>query len=99
LVVQRLVDNLWIRFYQRQEDRPNLDVLALELDGKGGENELEVTPVQEVSGAEEGGPKLSFRECPLRGCLRDGALPRSGQPVQPVDRAAAIKIYPEFDIV
>ena len=36
-------------------------------------------------------------EQPLRNGLRDGALPRSGQPIQPVDGGLAKVPCPEFD--
>jgi len=74
-------------------------VPARELDGEGGKDEAEVAAVLEVSRTEEGGTKLTGCECPLRDRLGDGALPRSGQPVQPVD-ARFVKIpCPEFDFV
>ena len=60
---------------------------------------MEVASVLEVSGAEEGGPKLSGWENPLRNCLRDGGFPRPGQPVQPVYGGFIEVPCPEFNLV
>ena len=60
---------------------------------------MEVAPVHEVSRAEEGGPKLSAGECPLRNRLGDGTLPRSGQSIQPVDGGFIEIPCPELDLV
>ena len=79
------MDNFWIRLHERDEDRSEFGVPPCELDGQGGEYEVEVAPVLKVSRAEERGPEASVCECPLGDRLRDGALPRSGESVQPVD--------------
>ena len=79
------MDDLWIGLHEWDEDRSEFGVPPCELDSQGGEYEVEVTPVLEVSGAEEGGPEASICECPLGDRLRDGALPCSGKPIQPVD--------------
>ena len=71
--------------HQRNEDRSKFGVRASELNRKGREDEAEVAPIREVPGAEEGRPKFSVRENPLRNRLGDGGLPCSRQPVQPVD--------------
>ena len=42
---------------------------------------------------------MSIREHPLRDRLRDGALPRSGQPIQPVDGGLVEITYPELNRV
>ena len=42
---------------------------------------------------------MTICEHPLRDCLRDGALPRSGQPIQPVDRRPIEVPRPEFNLV
>ena len=91
------MSNSRIRVHQRDKDRSELGVLSCELDAKGGENELKVAPVLEVSGAEERGPKSSFCERPFRDCLRNGALSGPGKPVQPVDRRLAKILCPQFD--
>ena len=77
--------NPWIGPDKRDKERSEIGVLSRKLDGEGGEDQVEVAPVLEIPGAEEGGTELSTRERPLRNCLCDGCLPRSGQPIQPVD--------------
>ena len=42
---------------------------------------------------------MTVREQPLRDRLRNGALPRSGQPVQPVDGGLVEVPCPEFDTI
>ena len=68
--------DFWVRLHQRDEDRSKLGISPCELSSNGGENELEVPPVLEVSRTEEGSAKSSVCERPLRDCLSDGALPR-----------------------
>ena len=93
------MDDSWIRLHQGDEDRSKFGVPPCELGSYGGEDELEVPPVLKVSRTEEGGTKLSVRECPLRDCLSDGALPRPCEPIQPVDRGLVKVACPEFDLV
>ena len=69
-----------------------------ELNGDSGEDKLEVPPVLEVSRA-EGGPEASVGKHPLRDRLLDGALPRSSQPIQPVDGGTISVTRPKFDFV
>ena len=93
------MDDSRIRLHQWDEDRPKFCVPACKLDRKGWENELEVAPIQEVPRAEERGSELSICEYPLRDRLRNGALPRPGQPVQPVDAGLTRVLCPEFNSV
>ena len=74
-------------------------VLARKLNGKGGEDELEIAPILVVSRTEEGSPEPSFCSGPLRNRLGDGSLPGSSEPVQPVDRRSVEVARPEFDLV
>ena len=76
-----------------------LGIFARELDRKGGEYEVEVAPIREVSRTEEGGTELSICECTLHNRLRDRALACPGQPVQPVDRRPVEVPCPGFDLV
>jgi hypothetical protein len=99
LTIQGLVDDSWIRLDQLYEDRSIFGVFPCELDSQGGEDEVEVAPVLEVSRAEEGGTEPSVCERPLRDGLRDGGLPRSSEPIQPVDRGLVKVARPEFDLV
>ena len=96
---QGFIDNSWVRLDQRDEDRSELSIFTRELDRKGGEYEVEVAPIREVSRTEEGGTELSICERPLRNRLRDRALACPGQPVQPVDRRPVDIPCPEFDLV
>ena len=91
--------NLRIGPGQRDEDGPKFGVCACELDGEGGEDELEVAPVLKVSGTEERSAEPSVRERPFGDCLCDRGLSRSGQPVQPVDRGFVGVPCPEFNSV
>ena len=96
---QGFIDNSWIRSDQRDEDRSEVGIFACELYSKGGEYEVEVAPIREVSRTEEGGTELSICEHPLRNRLRDRALACPGQPVQPVDRRLVEVPCPEFNLV
>ena len=53
LVVQGLICNPWIGLGQRDKERPKIGVPARELDGEGGEDEVEVAQILIISGAEE----------------------------------------------
>ena len=85
--------------HQRNEDRSKFGVPAGQLNRKGREDETEVTPIREVPGAEEGRPKFSVRENPLRGGLGDRGLPCPRQPVQPVDGGLVEVPRPAFNPV
>ena len=61
-------------------------VFVCELERKGGEDEVQVATVLEVSGAEKGCPKETISEQKLRDGLSDGRLPCSGEAIQPEDR-------------
>ena len=63
------------------------------------EYEFNVPPVLEIARAEERGPELTIRKQSLRDRLRDGALPRSGQPIQPVDRGPVEVVCPKFNTI
>jgi len=89
--------NSWIRLDQGDEDRSKCGVPPCQLNRERWEDEAEVAPICEVSRTKEGGTKPSVCEHPLRNRLRDGALPRSSQPVQPVDRRPIEVLCPEFD--
>ena len=67
---------------------------ACKLDPNGGEDELKVAFVLEVSGAEEGSTEKPVRECPVRDRLGNGGLSRSCEPVQPVDGGSATVACP-----
>jgi hypothetical protein len=69
------------------------------LDGQGWEDETEVAPVFEISGAEEGGTESPLCEQPLRDRLSNGALSRSSESIQPVNRSFVKVACPEFDLV
>ena len=91
------MENFWIRLDQLNEGRSEFGVLPGELDGQGRENQVEVAPVFEVSGAEERGAESTVCEYSLRDCLRDGALPGPSKSVQPVDGGFVKVAGPEFD--
>ena len=60
---------------------------------------MEVAPVLEISGAEEGSTELSVREHPLGDRLSDGGLPRTSESIEPVDRRFVEVACPKFDFV
>ena len=93
------MDDLRIRLYQPDEYRSKLGVPPGELDSNGGEDGLEVAPVLKVPGAKEGGSQSPVRKCPLRNSLRDGALARPSEPVQPVYGGLVEVAGPELDPV
>ena len=93
------MDNFWIRLDQLDEGRSEFGVLPGELDGQGRENQVEVAPVFEVSGAEERGAESSVCKSSLGNCLGDGALPGPNKSVQPVDGGFIEVAGPEFDPV
>ena len=93
------MDDFRIRLDQPNEGRSELGVPPGELDSQGGEDCLEVPPVLEVPGAEEGGSQPSIRSRPLRDRLCNGALPRPGEPVQPIDGGFVEVTGPKLDLV
>ena len=93
------MDDFWIGLDQPDEDRSELGVPPGELDGKGWEDGLEVTPILEIPGAEEGGTQPPVRKRPLRNRPCDGALPSPGETVQPVDGGLVKVADPKFDFV
>ena len=99
LIVQRLVRNSRVRPDKRDKDRPKFGVGACELNREGGEDELEVPPVLEISGAEEGGAKRTVCERSLRDRLSDGGLPGPCDPIQPVYGGAGKVADPVLDLV
>ena len=88
----------WVRPDQRDEVRSKVCVFSCELDGEGGEEEVDVTPIFEIS-PEERSAELSICECPFCNGLRNSSLPRSCQPVQPVDGGLSEVPGPEFYLV
>ena len=93
------MNDFWICLDQPDEGRSKLGVPPGELDSKGWEDGLEVTPVLEVSGAKEGGAQSPVRKCLLRDRLGDGALPRPSETVQPIDGGLVKVTGPKFDFV
>ena len=69
------------------------------MDSHGGKDVPEVAPILKVSGTKEGGSQAPVGERPPRDCLRDGALARPSEPIQPVDRGLVEVAGPEFDLV
>ena len=98
LVVQGLFGNSWIQLHRRDEVGSKFCVPACELNGQGGEYELEVAPILEVSRTEERGTEPPVCEESLRDRLRDGGLPRPSQAIQPVDGGLVKVPCPEFDL-
>ena len=99
LTIEGLVDDFGIRLDQPDEGRSELGVPPGELDGQGREDGLEVPPVLEVPGAEEGGTQPSIRSRPLRNCLCNSALTRPGEPIQPIDGGFVKVTGPKLDLV
>ena len=60
---------------------------------------MEVAPVFEISGAEEGSTEPFVPEYPLSDRLSDGALPRSGESIEPVDRGFVRVACTEFALI
>ena len=57
---------------------------------------MEIPPILEIPRAEEGSTELITCKQSLRDRPRDGALPRSSQPIQPVDGELVGVLCPEF---
>ena len=85
--------------HQWNEDRSESGVVPCELNREGGEDRLYVASVFKISRAEEGSARSSICKSPLRDCLCDGALSRSGESVQPVDRLFLKVVCPDFDFI
>ena len=66
---------------------------------KGGEDEVEVTAVLEITRAEEGCPQQSVGEDPLADCLGDRQLASPGEPVQPEDGGIVKISSPQLNLV
>ena len=91
--------DIWIRLHQWDKGRSEFRVPARQLNCKGWEDEAEIPPIWEISGAEEGRSKLAICEYPLRDSLGDSGLPCPGQPVHPVDGGPTKIARPKPDLV
>jgi hypothetical protein len=72
---------------------------ACKLNPDGRENGLEISPVLEVPGAEEGGTESPVCKRPFCDRLSDCHLPRSRESVQPVDGLLSKVMCPQFYLV
>jgi len=57
-----------------------------QLEGEGGEDEVQVAAVLKVTRTEEGRSELTVGEDPLADCLGDRGFASPSEPVQPEDR-------------
>jgi hypothetical protein len=71
-------------------------VPVCELEGEGGENILDVSPVLEISRTEETRAELPVREAGLSERLGDGRLPGPRETVQPEHTLEEDDAYDEF---
>ena len=78
---------------------PKFGVFVCELESKGGEYEVEVAAVFEVSGTEKGCSQEAIGEDMLGDGLSDSRLPCSGEAVQPEDGGCVKVFSPRLDIV
>ena len=75
-----------IRLEEGDESRSEIGEFVGQLEGEGGEDEVEVAAVLEVAGTKKGCSELSVRKHPLAGCLGNRGLAGPGESVQPEDR-------------
>jgi hypothetical protein len=68
------------------ENRSEFGEFVGQLEGEGGEDEVEVAAVLEIARTEERRSELSVGKDPLADCLGDRGLASPGEPVQPEDR-------------
>lgn len=99
LALQGFIEDPWIRPHPQGKHGSERGAFLCKLNRNGREDALEVASVLEVSRAEERGSEPSICGHPLRDRLRDRALPRPGQSVQPVDGRLVEILRPEFDFV
>ena len=69
-----------------------------ELEGKGGEDGLEVVPVVEVARTEEARSELSVCEAHFRKRLSNSGLAGSGETVEPEDVFILLVVQPAFEL-
>ena len=69
-----------------------------ELEGKGGEDGLEIVPIVEIARTEETSSELSVCEAYFRKRLGNSGLPGSGEAVEPEDVFILFVVYPAFEL-
>ena len=74
-------------------------VFVCELESKGGENEVQVAAVLEVSRTKKGCSQETVGEHALGDCLSDRRLPCSGEPVEPEDGGLIEVFGPQLDLI
>ena len=75
-----------IRLKEGNKSGSEFRELVCQLEGKSGEDEVQVAAVLEITGTEEGRSKLTVSEDPLTDRLGNCGLADPSEPVQPEDR-------------
>jgi hypothetical protein len=99
LPIQRFLSDFWLRLDERNKGRSKCWIPPCELDGEGREDESEVASVLEVPGAKERCTKPTVCECPLGDRPCDGAFPRPGESIQPINRGLPEVACPKLDFI
>ena len=73
-------------------------VFVCQLEGKGGEDEVQVAAILEVSRTKEGCSQETIGEDTFGDSLSDRRLPCPGEPVQPEDGGLVQILSPRFDL-
>ena len=91
--------NIWIRLKEGDESGSEFWEFVSQLEGEGGEDEVQVAAVLEVAGTEERRSELTVSKDPLADCLGDRGLAGPGEPVQPEDGRLIEVFGPCLDLV
>ena len=81
--------NILIQLKEGDKDRSRVWEFVGQLKDEGGEDEVEIATVFEVTGTEERRSKLFVSRHPFADCLGDCRLASPGEPVQTEDRRPA----------
>ena len=80
------MDNIRIRLKEGNKKGSELRKFVCQLEGEGGEDEVQIAAVLEIAGTEERRSELTVSEDTLADRLGDRRLAGPGEPVQPEDR-------------
>ena len=78
--------DVWVRLEEGDEGGSKSWIFVSQLEGEGGEDEVEVAAVSEIARTKERCPQYAVSEDTLANCLGDRGLAGAGQPIQPEDR-------------
>ena len=88
-----------VRLEEGDENGSKCWIFVCQLEGEGGEDEVQVAAVSEIARTKERCPQHAVSEDPLANCLGDRGLSGASQPIQPEDGRLLEVFDPRLDLV